>query len=276
MNKVFGRHLLMRLFLTSFFCVVAIVASSQTHRVTVKTNLGNMSFVLYDDTPLHRDAFLELVKENYFDGTLFYRVIENFMIQGGARDSRGAAPGKKIGYGNPDKTVNDEILPHHICRKGALCAPRQPDEINILKQSDISQFFIVQGHVLTQGKLDTMELAVNRPIRNKIINEVYPPEMRAHVKKLREEGKNQEAWEIHSKAKDDIELQFGLSNKTLIFTPEQREVYTTVGGTPEIDGEYTVFGEIVSGMDVIDKIAASKTDKNDRPIVDVVIKVVAD
>ena len=101
-----------------FFCV----AGAQTHKVRVSTNLGDMTFVLYDDTPAHRNAFLQLVREGYFDGTLFYRVLPDFLIQGGSRSSRNAAPGKRIGYGDPDKTVDDEILPKYFHKKGALCA----------------------------------------------------------------------------------------------------------------------------------------------------------
>src|SRR5690554_6206107 len=138
-------------------------------KVRISTNMGDMTFRLYDDTPKHRDAFIELVTEGYFNGTLFYRVLSDYLIQGGSRSSRDAPAGKRIGYGDPDKTVDDEILPHYFHKKGALCAPRQPDEVNPFKQSDISQFFIVKGRVYSEGELDTMEIAVNRPIRNKII-----------------------------------------------------------------------------------------------------------
>ena len=255
------------------FYFLLIHTNGQTHEVLISTNMGNMRFMLYDDTPLHRDAFLELVRKGHFDGTLFYRVIPDFMIQGGSKDSRNAPPGKFIGYGDPAKTVNDEILTNRICKKGALCAPRQPDEINIFKQSDISQFFIIQGRKYRMGQLDTMEMAVNRPIKKKIIQEVYTPEKKELFNQLKEEKKYDEARKLGDEIKDEVAVQYQLADGKLEFTPQQRKAYTTVGGSPEIENEYTVFGEILDGMDVIDKIAALKTDENDRPYTDVVIHV---
>lgn len=258
------------LFLCLFFLIQA---RGQTHEVLISTNMGDMKFMLYDDTPLHRDAFLELVRKGHFNGTLFYRVIPDFMIQGGSKDSRNAPPGKFIGYGDPTKTVNDEILKNRICKKGALCAPRQPDEINIFKQSDISQFFIIQGRKYRMGQLDTMEMAVNVPIKKKIIQAAYPPEKKELFHKLKEEKKYDEARKLAAEVKDEVAVQYKLADGKLEFTPEEREAYTTVGGSPEIENEYTVFGEIIEGMEVIDKIAALKTDKNDRPYKDVLIQV---
>jgi len=256
-----------------FFLLMIYRVDAQTHKVLISTNMGDMSFVLYDDTPLHRDAFLDLVSKKHFDGTLFYRVISGFMIQGGSKDSRNAPPGKNIGYGDPAKTVDDEILENHICKKGALCAPRQPDEINIFKQSDISQFFIIQGRKYRMGQLDTMELAVNRPIRKKIVDEVYTEEKRELLHKLKEEEKWTEARELADDIKSDIETLYELAEGTLHFSEDQRLAYTTIGGAPELENEYTVFGEIITGIEVIDKIASLKTDENDRPYTDVKITV---
>ncbi len=246
---------------------------SQTKEVEISTNLGSMKFRLYDDTPKHRDAFIELAKQGYYNGTLFYRVIQNFLIQGGSKSSKNAAPGKRIGYGDPDKTVDDEILAKYFHKKGALCAPRQPDESNPFKQSDISQFYIVKGHVISSGELDTMELAVNRPIRNKIIQEVMTPDVREKLKKLKEEKKVEEFRELAQSVKDKIETEYRYSPGVVEFTKAQREAYTTVGGYPELDGKYTIFGECISGFDIIDKIASLPTDKNNRPFTDVKITV---
>jgi cyclophilin family peptidyl-prolyl cis-trans isomerase len=165
------------------------------------------------------------------------------------------------------------ILAHHICKKGALCAPRQPDEINIFKQSDISQFFIIQGRTYRSGQLDTMEIAVNRPIKKKIVEMAYPTEKKELLKKLKEEKKMDEARALADEIQDEIETNYALADGKLEFTSEQREAYTSIGGTPELENEYTVFGEIIGGFDVIDKIAALKTDANNRPIIDVVITV---
>jgi cyclophilin family peptidyl-prolyl cis-trans isomerase len=259
-----------------FFCLSFLVGFSgfsQSKTVEISTNLGTMKFRLYDDTPKHREAFLQLARDGYYNGTLFYRVIEDFLIQGGSKSSRDAAPGKRIGYGDPDKTVDDEILKHYFHKKGALCAPRQPDESNPFKQSDISQFYIVEGKLYTTGELDTMELAVNRPIRNKIVNDVMTIAVRDELKKLKEEKKVDEFRQLAQQVKDKIEAEYHLNPNVLTFSEQQREAYTTVGGYPDLDGKFTIFGECISGFEVIDKISTLKTDKNDRPLADVKITV---
>ncbi len=262
---------MIRSVLITFFILFVLNGFSQSKTVQIDTRFGTMKFLLYDDTPKHRDAFIQLVNEGYFDGTLFYRVMQNFLIQGGSKSSKDAPPGKRIGYGDPDKTVNDEILPNHFHKKGALCAPRQPDEINPFKQSDISQFYIVKGKVHSAGELDTMELAVNRPIRNKIINGVMTPSVREELKHLKEAKKVEEFRKLAQEIKDKIETEYSLSPGTIEFTMAQREAYTTIGGYPDLDGKYTIFGECISGFDVIDKIAALKVDANHRPYDDVKI-----
>lgn len=249
------------------------VAGAQTHKVIISTNLGDMTFILYDDTPKHRDAFLQLASEGYYNGTLFYRVINQFLIQGGSRSSRNAAPGKRIGYGDPDKTVDDEILPKYFHKKGALCAPRQPDEINPFKQSDISQFYIVMGRQYTAGQLDTMEMAVNNPIKKKITDRILNPAVREKLARLREENKAEEFRAMAEPLRQSIEAEYSLQPGTLEFSEAQRKAYTSVGGYPDLDGKYTVFGECIAGFEVIDKIAALKTDDNDRPFTDVKITV---
>jgi cyclophilin family peptidyl-prolyl cis-trans isomerase len=251
-----------------FILLFADNGKAQSTTIEISTNLGAMKFRLHDDTPKHRDAFIQLANEEYYNGTLFYRVIKNFLIQGGSKSSKDAAPGKRIGYGDPDKTVDDEILNHYFHKKGALCAPRQPDEINPFKQSDISQFFIVKGRIHTEGSLDTMEMAVNRPIRKKVIQGVMTPAVRAELKRLKEEKKVEEFRELAQQVKDDIETEYNLQTGTIEFSEEQRKAYTTIGGYPDLDGKYTIFGECISGFDVIDKIAALKTDKNDRSFTD--------
>lgn len=265
---------MVRLLFITFFCILfSLKASAQSTVIQISTNFGAMKFKLYDDTPKHKKAFIELANKGYYDGTLFYRVIQDFLIQGGSKSSKNAPPGKRIGYGDPDKTVDDEILKHYFHKKGSLCAPRQPDEINPFKQSDISQFFIVKGSIHTSGSLDTMEMAINRPIRKKIIAKYMTPEIRAELKQLKEQKKVAEFRAIANDVKAKIESEYNLHPKTLKFTEAQRKAYTTVGGYPELDGKYTIFGECISGFDVIDKIASLKTDKNNRPFTDVKIKV---
>lgn len=259
------------IFCLLLFSGITTNGKAQSVNVRMSTNLGDMTFMLYDDTPKHRDAFLELVREGYFNETLFYRVLEDLLIQGGSRSSKNAPPGKRIGYGDPDKTVDDEILPHYFHKKGALCAPRQPDEVNPFKQSDISQFFIIKGRVYTEGELDTMEIAVNRPIRNKIIKKHMNTEVRAELNALREMKEVQAFRELAAQVKDEIETDYSLQTGLLEFSAEQRKAYTTTGGYPDLDGKYTIFGECTSGFEVIDKISSLKTDKNNRPFTDVKI-----
>jgi len=262
-----------RLVLTYLLAFTITQLFAQGRIIQVSTNLGTMKFRLYNETPKHRDAFIQLAKEGYYDQTLFYRVIQNFLIQGGSRSSRNAAPGKRIGYGDPDKTVDDEILSQFFHKKGALCAPRQPDNINPFKQSDISQFFIIKGQVYTSGKLDTLEMMVNRPIQKKINAQYLTPEIKEQLAKLKAEKKVDEFRAIAEEVKRQIDTDFQLSQGKLIFSEEQRKAYTTIGGYPDLDGKYTIFGECISGFEVIDKIAALKTDENDRPVTDVKIMV---
>lgn len=265
---------MVRLVITLFFSISFFLhANAQSKTIQISTNFGDMKFSLYDDTPKHRDAFIELANEGYYNGTLFYRVIQNFLIQGGSRSSKGAPAGKRIGYGDPDKTVDDEILKHYFHKKGSLCAPRQPDEVNPGKQSDISQFFIIKGSEYTTGALDTMELAINRPIRKKITAKYLTPAVRAQLKKLKAEKKVSEFRAIAQEVKDKIETEYSLHPGILELTQAQREAYSTLGGYPELDGKYTIFGECISGFEVIDKIAALSTDKNNRPFTDVKITV---
>lgn len=185
-------------------------------KVEMTTSMGKMVFVLYNDTPLHRDNFLKLVKEHTYDSLLFHRVIKNFMIQAGDPNSRHAKTNQMLGDGTLGYTVPAEFRPNHIHKKGALCAARQGDNINPRKESSASQFYVVQGQVWDDKTLNMME------------------------------------------------QRFGKK-----FTAEQRKIYTTIGGTPHLDGDYTVFGELVEGMEVVDKIAAVETAVADRPVKDV-------
>jgi peptidyl-prolyl cis-trans isomerase B (cyclophilin B) len=256
-----------------FFALITVKGQEKERVIIISTNMGDIKCRLYNDTPKHRDKFLREASKGHYNGTLFYRVIENFMIQGGSKDSRNAAAGKHIGYGDPAFTVNDEIRENHIHKKGALCAPRQPDEINPFKQSDISQFFIVQGRVYRSGELDTMEMAVNIPIKKRIRKKCMTAEVRAKLKQLKAEGKVKEFRALANPVKEQMEAEFLLDPGRLQFSEAQREAYTTVGGYPDLDGKYTIFGEVVEGLDVVDRIAAMKTDSNNRPLKDVVIKV---
>ncbi|TCO10564.1 peptidylprolyl isomerase [Natronoflexus pectinivorans] len=244
--------------------------NESVHHVLIETNMGNMKIKLYNDTPNHRDNFLNLVSQKHFDGTLFYRVIENFVIQGGSSDSRNAAPGRRIGYGSSTKIISSEFVPGRFHKRGALCAPRQPEDVNHFRMSDVSQFYIVHGRVFTHEELDMLERRVNNPIRRKLREKYYDPH-KEELDRLREEnprGFNELLREIRS----NIDIEFNLSDH-LIYTEKQREIYTTIGGLPDLDGDYTVFGEVIEGLDVIERIAKLATDDHDRPMQDVRITI---
>ncbi len=246
--------------------LASLVASAQSVKVRIHTNMGDMVAVLYDDTPKHRNEFIKLVQEKHFDGTLFYRVVKNFVIQGGSSDSKNARPGQHIGYGEEADNIDSEFTKKRFHKFGALCAPRQPDKVNMLKTSDISQFYIVRGQVIADSVLTMMEKHVNNPIKKRL-HELYhyPHKDRlAELKATDKKAYNALVKEI----KDKIDFEYRISEH-LEFTAEQREAYTTIGGTPDLDGEYTVFGELISGFDVLRKISNMKVDKNDRPLTDV-------
>lgn len=255
-----------------FICLIFSLQSlAQTHHVLIKTNYGNMKAELFDDTPKHRDEFLRLVRAKHFNGTLFYRCIRNFVIQGGSSDSRNAKPGQHIGYGNDAVEIDSEFRKHHYHRFGALCAPRQPDKINMLKYSDISQFYIVRGRIMPDSMLTKLELSVNIPIKKKLKKTYYLPH-KEHLQQLKESGQKEEYNKLLSEIKQRIESEYFASNYKQ-FSAEQREVYTTLGGTPELDDEYTVFGQVIEGFDVLRKINEVKVDKNDRPLNDIRITI---
>ncbi|GAO29010.1 peptidylprolyl isomerase [Geofilum rubicundum] len=252
------------------FWMFAETVRAQDTYVTIKTSHGNMRVLLYNETPEHRREFLKLVNSDHFDGTLFYRVIENFVIQGGSSDSRNAPPGKHIGYGSGAHNISSEFNDRYFHKRGAICAPRQPENINHFRMSDISQFYIVQGRVYTHEELDILEKRVNNPILKELREKYYVPK-KPELDRLREEDPrafNALIREIRAK----IDFDFNVSDH-MYFTDAQREAYTTIGGLPDLDGDYTVFGEVVEGLEVVSIIAALKTDKNDRPLTDVVIKI---
>ena len=189
-------------------------------RVKIHTNMGDIIVRLYDETPLHRDNFIKLAKEGYYDGTLFHRVIKDFMIQGGDPDSKYAPAGARLGEGGPDYRLDAEFNPQLLHKRGALAAAREGDAVNPMKRSSASQFYVVWGKIYTPQEIESMS------------------------RRMKEVGLGE-------------------------LSPEQKELYSTVGGTPFLDGQYTVFGEITKGLEVVDKIQNVATDANDRPLEDV-------
>lgn len=236
-------------------------------RVKLETTLGNITVALYNETPKHRDNFIKLVKEGVYDSTLFHRVIKQFMIQAGDPDSKNASDTAMLGNGDVGYTIPAEFNPKFFHKKGVLAAARQGDDVNPEKASSGCQFYIVTGRKFTEPQLLGMENKINEQ-REEVIFDSLAHQHMKEIYKMRKAGDNagllelQDSLEAEARALADKEEKFR-------FTPEQIKAYSTVGGAPHLDGSYTVFGEVVEGMDVVEKIETAKTNRADRPLTNV-------
>lgn len=243
-----------------------------TPQVRISTNYGDIVVRLYDETPEHRDNFLKLAREGYFDGTLFHRVIKDFMIQGGDPDSKGAPAGKQLGSGGPGYTVPAEfVYPQYFHKRGVLSAARQADQVNPERRSSGSQFYIVWGKTYTESALNQLAAQLDGQRGQQIFNGLAA-QHRDSIQAMYQRGDQKGLMELQNRlaAETDKILK---ETQGFAFTPEQIEAYTTVGGTPFLDNQYTVFGEVVSGLDVVEKIQNVATGSADRPKEDVVMTV---
>lgn len=238
--------------------------------VVIKTNIGTMKAILYKDVPSHTRTFIQRAQRGDFNGTLFTRVIKEFMIQGGAPDSKNAPAGARCGFGDPSAEILPELNEKYFHKRGALAAPRQSDDINPQKKSDMSQFFIVQGKVYRNGELDTLEMIKNQKARAKALNEFYKP-VRAELEIMKMSNK-QEYRKRLSVISAKVDSVIRATPGHLIFTDEQRKMYTTVGGCHHLDGTYTIYGEVTEGLDILDEIANQPKDAYDRPKKDIRIQ----
>lgn len=276
-TNMFNRDV-MRTLLIVLTCFVVFVSCGKQNdnMVEISTPYGTMRAVLYDDTPIHKKNFLRLVEAGEYDSLLFHRVIRGFMIQGGDPNSRHADRDTKLGVSEIGEPIPSEIIyPKYFHKRGALATARKPDSVNPEKMSSGSQFYIVQGAVYDSVALDNVELEFNNVMRRDVFYEVQPYYQDSLI-----------YYQEHGMAIELSELQLRIMAKVqelaeqkglFKFTPEVREVYQTVGGTPQLDGKYTVFGEVVDGFEVLDSIAETMTERpSDRPIEDIwmTIKVV--
>ena len=238
-------------------------------KVKIQTMLGDIVVRLYDETPIHRDNFIKLAKEGYYDGTLFHRVIKDFMIQGGDPDSKGAPAGKMLGVGGPDYTLEAEIKDGLFHKRGALAAARQGDQVNPKRRSSGSQFYIVWGQVYNEGQLRQFSKQLKMQRMQDIFNQLAAAR-KAEIMQMRRERNRAGLQELQDQLAAEAEKQAagytGLSE-------EQQRIYSTVGGTPHLDGQYTVFGEVEQGLDVVEMIQSSATGRGDRPIDDIEMRV---
>lgn len=243
-------------------------------RLKIKTTEGDIIIRLYDETPKHRDNFLKLVKEEYFNGTLFHRVIKDFMIQGGDPDSKNAPKGKMLGTGGPDYTIPAEfVYPQYFHKRGALSAARTGDEVNPEKESSGSQFYIVWGKTFKPAELKQMEHQMAMQQEQQVFNQLTR-EHHEEIMNLRRNRDRVGLQELQDKLIEQTKTTCKQQGKPS-FTEEQIEVYTNVGGTPFLDNQYTVFGEVEEGLDIVERIQNCDTDRNDRPAEDVKIETVA-
>lgn len=209
--------------LISASCITAQTSDTLRHEVLLETTKGNIRIALYNETPQHRDNFIKLVKEGFYDGLLFHRVIDRFMIQTGDSASRHAAPGQMLGDSPESYKIPAEIrYPALFHKRGAVAAARESDNVNPDRESSASQFYIVYGRRFNDSMLDDVQLRLDKN-----------------------------------------------TGGAVKLTPEIREAYKRFGGTPHLDGQYTVFGEVTEGIDTVEYIEWAETDKNDRPVEDI-------
>lgn len=266
--------------LVLFFVMAATITSGQTHRpetIILNTPFGDMKIKLFKETPLHSDNFLKLAKKGFYDSLLFHRVINNFMIQGGDPDSKRANDSTALGNGDVGYWIPAEFNPKIYHKKGRLCAAREGDDVNPKKESSGCQFYIVMGKTYDSLALKKAEIRVNRYVVTKINYTVAFGGKSKTLKelyiRLQQQNKNDSINYLVKQLTDPVSIAEYNKTPRYTFSEEQKKTYGTIGGTPHLDNNYTVFGEVIEGIDIIDKIAGVKTDKNDRPLQNIRMKI---
>lgn len=248
--------------------------STEKNMFLIETEFGNMKVKLYDETPQHRDNFTKLVTDSFYNGTLFHRVINGFMIQGGDPNSKNAKAGQTLGNGNVGYTVPAEFRQPLIHKKGALAAARTGDAVNPEKASSGCQFYIVDGNTVGAQQLESANArkagGKKRIIGNQIMSDPKNSDLRNDFVRVRQAGLKDSIEYYGMKIQSIIDSIYDAQNAdAFAYTPDQIALYDSLGGTPALDWDYTVFGEVVEGLDVIDSIAMQKTDRRDRPVSDI-------
>ena len=242
-------------------------ATAKQQKVRLHTTEGDIIVVLYNETPKHRDNFLKLVADHYYDSVLFHRVIKNFMVQTGDGSSRNASPGQLLGAGDLNYTIPAEfVYPRYFHKRGALAAARTADQVNPERASSGSQFYIVTGKVYSSGELKQMESQMAN-MKKREIMQGLARQYRDSIKAMQRRGDRDALAALQSGLAQLAEKEYAKAPFRL--TDEQLDAYTTIGGTPHLDGQYTVFGEVVDGLDVVDRIQNAETNANDRPVKDI-------
>ncbi len=255
---------------------IAVSQTQSNETVLIETTFGNMKVKLFNETKLHKANFLKLVSEHFYDSLLFHRVIEGFMIQGGDPYSKHADAFKLLGDSDLHYTIPAEFNKNLFHKKGMLCAARNGDDVNPSKASSAVQFYIVQGKVRTDEDLRKFEKRINKDLINKLKNGLLSkPEnsdLNQKITKFKEEKQSDSLLVYNMIAEKLIDSEYE-KTEHYTFSKEQQTIYKTIGGTPHLDTNYTVFGEVIEGLEVIDKIAQAKTNKDDRPLIDLRMKI---
>lgn len=241
-------------------------------QVRMQTNLGTITIKLYNETPLHRDNFIKLVKDRQYEGLLFHRVINEFMIQGGDVTSKNAPLSKQLGAGDLGYTVPAEfVYPRYFHKRGALCAARTGDDSNPEKASSASQFYIVTGKVYSEGEIKQLEKQKESRLKQAIFNRLQN-ENKTTIMQYYKSGDKDSLAIMRDTLIGKTEIETEKRKEETKLTAQQREAYTTVGGVPFLDNEYTVYGEVTEGIEIVDKIQKVKTNSSDRPLENIVIE----
>ncbi len=237
-------------------------------KVLIKTTVGDITIKLYNETPQHRDNFIKLVNEHYYDSTLFHRVIKDFMVQAGDPESKNAEKGAQLGAGGPGYTIPAEfVYPKYFHKRGALSAARQADQVNPERKSSGSQFYIVTGKTYNKYELQDLEKQLRQRQGQGVFDRLVAQNMDS-IMNMQMAGDNDGIMKLQEELNDKTN-QILKEQGPFKFTEEQVDAYMSEGGTPFLDNDYTVFGEVIDGMKAVYKIEQAGTDMNDRPRKDI-------
>lgn len=231
--------------------------------VTIATTMGDVTVLLYEDTPLHRDNFIKLCQSDEYKDVLFHRIIKEFVVQGGDPASKAHQPGVLYGDGDGGYTIPAEIQPDHLNKRGALIDAKESDEVNPGRASAGTQFCFIQGKIWNDDELDAIESRMDNTRRKWLYYKFLKEEKDKNPSKTPSDLEN----EVLLRIEDTLAIC-----GPIVISPAHREIYKTTGGAPHLDGSVTIFGEVVEGLEIVEKMSCVETDKNDRPLKDIIIK----